>query len=419
MRTNQNIFLLAVFLWMFVVQAAGQNTIIGRVTDSRTGEPLPEVKIAWLGGDNNTEFSNEEGIYQISYISQPMGLPSILSFELPGKKTKYITLNKPLLDSLFYEIDVQLEETEISSSTASHWEQSVFEIPASTVIISRAEIERNGYMTLNEILENVPGFYTIDHRSESDITFGVRGFWAPFNRNVMIQVNGVNMLSERQNDFALNKINVSVESIERIEIVRGPLSVIYGAGAFFGVINIITLDPMGEEVSGHISSGWGSQNNFTQNFRYSLHKDGLLLSLNAMNFMRDGFEQPWDAMITDSLYDLYQNTYSSFAPFDTTTADKYKGKIINPERYSKRHQAVNFAMHYNKFSANLNYARSNFGFSFLHPGPQERNDYRSNTFNVQFSYADEIGPNNEKNKSYPKLRYEVKAGHMFSLVDAT
>ncbi len=421
MRTKYTFLLLASFVIFFASHSIGQSTIIGKITDSRTGEPLSDVKVSWLGGgDMKKELSNEEGIYQISYISKSMGMISILSFELPGKKTKFVSVNDFLLDSLFYEIDVQLEEREISSSTASHWEQSVYEIPASTVIISRDEIERNGYMTLNEILENVPGFYTIDHRSESDITLGVRGFWAPFNRNVLIQVNGVNMLSERQNDFAMNKINVSVESIERIEIVRGPLSIIYGAGAFFGVINIITLDPLGEEVSGHISSGWGTQNNFTQNFRYGLHKDGLMLSLNAMNFMRDGFEQPWDAMITDSLYDLYASTYSNLAPFDTTTADQYQGLMTNPERYSKRHQSVNFAMRYNKFTANLNYARSNFGFSFLHPGPQDRNDYQSNTINIQFGYAGESAQYDWKGgKSYTQFSYELKAAHMASLVDAT
>lgn len=423
MRTKNIPLLSALLLLMCTFQSLAQNTIIGKVTDNRTGEALEDVKVYWLGiEDAKNSFTTQEGVYQIAIPSQVYGMFSIatLAFELPGKQLHLEPINAAVLKSNFYEIDIQLKEQEISASTASHWEQSVYEIPASTVIISREEIERNGYMTLNEILESVPGFYTIDHRSESDVTLGVRGFWAPFNRNVLIQVNGVSMLSERQNDFPLNKINVAVESIERVEIVRGPLSLIYGAGAFFGVINIITLDPTGEEESGQVSSGWGDFNNFTQHFRYSLHKDGLLMSLNASNFMRDGFNQRWDDMISPAKYEFYDTTYSVTAPYDTITADQYRGKIIGGDRYSKKHQAVNFAMRYNKFTANLNYARSNFGFSFLHPGPQDRNDYRSNTINVQFGYAGEITRrDSSKQKSYTPFSYEIKVGHMFSLVDAT
>ena len=80
------------------------------------------------------------------------------------------------------ELDVELVNKDPSSSTASGWETSVYEIPASTIIIDRDEIERKGYATLNEVLENVPGFYTIDLRSESGISLGVRGQWEPFNQ---------------------------------------------------------------------------------------------------------------------------------------------------------------------------------------------------------------------------------------------
>jgi len=393
-------------LWLQVCPAFGQNLLIGKVKDKRTTASLSDVQVYWRGKKEFKQITNKEGIYTITKNSED----SILIFEKPGKKRIGRLLSKEILDSIFWELDIIMENEDISSSTASHWEQSVYEIPASTVIITREEIERNGYMTLTEILENVPGFYAIDHRSESDVTLGVRGFWAPFNRNVMIQMNGVNMLSERQNDFPLNKINVPVEAIERVEIVRGPLSVIYGAGAFFGVINIITLDPRGDGTEGHLSTAFGTQNTFQQTFRYSMFKDGLMMSLNAMNTMRDGFQQPWDAMISDSIYNLYANLYSVTAPFDTTTADQYQGQIVNPERYSRRHQSVNFALRYRGFSADVHYARSNFGFSFLHPGPASRNDYISNSIYTQFGYSGTA--------FRERISYEFTAAHTFSLVDA-
>lgn len=408
--------ILILFL-LFAGHASAQNLIVGQVIDKRTGLALEDVKISWWLGDAKKELTDEEGIFKIGIDSES----SILLVERAGKKKQFLKADVATMDSLFWELNIVMEDQDISSSTASHWEQSVYEIPASTVIVDRDEIERNGYMTLQEILENVPGFYSIDHRSESDVTFGVRGFWAPFNRNVMIQVNGVSMFSDRQNDFPLNKINIPVESIERLEIVRGPMSVIYGAGAFFGVINIITLNPLGEEVSGSISSGWGTQNNFNQSFQYSLRKDGLILSLSAMNSVRDGFQQPWDAMISDKAYAADSTNFSTAAPFDTTTSFQYKGLIVNPERYSKKHQSLNFALRYNRFSANVNYARSDFGFSFLHPGPNDRNDYRSNTMNIQFGYGGETPVTKWKNRKevQRQFSYEIKASHLFSLVDAS
>lgn len=394
-------FLLVCFV--LLNYSAFSQDIIGKVRDKRTSDSLVNVKVYWRNDLEYFVVTNNDGIYRIEKIPDA----KILVFEMPGKERREVPIEKIKNN----EYDATLENVGVTSVTASRWEQSVYEIPASTVIMTREEIERNGYLTLQEVLENVPGYYTIDHRSESDVTLGVRGFWAPFNRNVMIQVNGVNMLSERQNDFPLNKINIPVEAIERIEIVRGPLSVVYGAGAFFGVINIITINPDGTPANSQVSTGYGSQNAFKQFARYSMNKDGFVLSLNAMSFVREGFVQAWDDMVSDSTYNAYANAFNVSAPMDTMTIDQYRNQMVNKERYSRRHQSFNMSLSYNKLSANINYARSDFGFSFLHPGPSQRNSYISNTMNAQVRVAN--------TSPLKRFNYEVKLAHMFSLVDAT
>ena len=94
-------------------------------------------------------------------------------------------------------------------------------------IITRKEIEEFGYSTLEELIEKYSVFTPLNHRSETDLSIGVRGFCGTFNRNVMIQVNGVSMFNERQNYFPLNKINIAIESIEKVEFIRGPTSYIW------------------------------------------------------------------------------------------------------------------------------------------------------------------------------------------------
>ena len=289
-------------------------------------------------------------------------------------------------------------------SSASRWDQSVHDIPASTVIIDREEISENGYMTLQEILENIPGLFSIDHRSETGVTVGVRGFWSDFNKSVMIQVNGVTMLSERRNDFALFRINIPVEAIDKIEVVRGPMSVIYGAGAFFGVINIITNSKASGSNS-MISNSFGSQRTLRNFVRYSAKSGAWDLSFNAMNYRRDGFSEEWNDMVSDDIYDADIND-----PNTTTIAD-YQGLSVNRERYSSTEQSFNLAMGHGGFFANINCAFSDFGFSWSYapnfPGPKERNDFKAFTGNFQMGYGG----------SFKKFDYQLKATYMKSKVD--
>jgi outer membrane receptor for ferrienterochelin and colicin len=75
---------------------------------------------------------------------------------------------------------------------------------------------------------------------------GVRGFWSGVpNDNIIILVNGVHQVNDMWSNYPLHKITVPVEAIDRIEVIRGPMSVVYGNGAFYGVINIFTNDNSG------------------------------------------------------------------------------------------------------------------------------------------------------------------------------
>lgn len=290
---------------------------------------------------------------------------------------------------------------DMSSETASRWDKSVYEAPASITIITRKEIEEFGYSTLEELIKNILGVYTLNHRSETDLSIGVRGFCGTFNRNVMIQVNGVSMFSERQNDFPLNKINIAIESIEKVEFIRGPMSVIYGAGAFFGVLNIITKSNK-NGVHGLLSQSVGTQNTSRSVFKYGVNKDGLQIDLNLSHYKRDGFNEDWTDMMTDDLYENYSiGIYNS--------SEIWQNSKVNKDRYSTRNDGFNFSINYDGFFSNINYSRSNFGFSFVEPGPKNRNAYISNTFNGEIGYR----------SSYLErgFEYELKISHKHSLCD--
>ena len=127
---------------------------------------------------------------------------------------------------------------------ASRFEQKVTEAPASVSIVSAEEIRKYGYRTLGDALSSVRGFYVTYDRNYSFI--GVRGFNRPgdYNSRMLLLVDG-----HRINDNIFDtapigtEFPVDVDLIDRIEVVRGPGSSLYGTNAFFGVINIITRKP--------------------------------------------------------------------------------------------------------------------------------------------------------------------------------
>ncbi len=124
---------------------------------------------------------------------------------------------------------------------ASERLQPVTEAPASVSFITAEEIERFGYRTLADILRSVRGMYVTDDRNFS--LMGVRGFAKPgdYNSRILLLVNG-----HRVNDNIYGQAEIGAEfgmdpaTFERVEVIRGPASSLYGDSALFAVVNVIT-----------------------------------------------------------------------------------------------------------------------------------------------------------------------------------
>jgi outer membrane receptor for ferrienterochelin and colicins len=119
--------------------------------------------------------------------------------------------------------------------------QPVTEAPASVSFITAEEIARYGYRTLADILRGVRGMYVTNDRNFSYL--GTRGFGNPgdYNSRVLLLVNG-----HRVNDNVFGQAEIGAEFgidpalFERVEIIRGPASSLYGNSAVFAVVNVIT-----------------------------------------------------------------------------------------------------------------------------------------------------------------------------------
>ncbi|MCX7006292.1 MAG: TonB-dependent receptor, partial [Kiritimatiellaeota bacterium] len=115
------------------------------------------------------------------------------------------------------------------------------EAPAYVTVVTSDEIKQFGYRTLADILNGVNGLYVTYDRTYSYL--GVRGFNRPgdFNSRMLVMVDG-----HRLNDnvyegaYIGREFILDVDLIERVEVVRGPSSSLYGSSAFFAVVNVIT-----------------------------------------------------------------------------------------------------------------------------------------------------------------------------------
>lgn len=132
---------------------------------------------------------------------------------------------------------------------ASKYDQPLAEAPADVTIVTRAEILRYGWLTLADVLRGVRSFLVTSDRNYAYA--GVRGFarTGDYNGRILLLVDG-----HRTNDTLYDQALLGTEGpvdmdvVERIEIVRGAGSSLYGSNAFFGVINLITR--RGRDVAG-------------------------------------------------------------------------------------------------------------------------------------------------------------------------
>lgn len=275
-------------------------------------------------------------------------------------------------------LDYSLDDLmNITIESAAKRSESVVDVPASIVIITRQQIEDYGWQNLEEILSNVPGMYHInDYMWFGADNFGIRGFFTSGSFSTMvIMVNGVTQREDWYNSFPLSKINVAVEAIDRIEVIRGPMSVVYGNNAFLGAINIVTNRTDEKSLA---SLAFGSNGNYRAFGKVSGMSDRFEYSVNLSGYGSNGITEPYSKM-TDFInddWDLPQNSTS-------------EGQL-----------------EYHRFFLDAWFSFDNFYFGFLqshskrgvidyYPGYNDGHIANIQSTNSVFGYRKEFGKNNE------------------------
>ena len=368
---------------------AQTHTITGTVINGVTGKPIPGVAVEIKGGTEIVK-SSSNGNYSITI---PDTIKTITFANFAGMDILEIkNIGSDVIDIYLSEFDVydlSLEELmKIKVSTAGKQEQQISDIPASVVVITRKEIELFGYSSLKDILKNIPGYYSFNNLGVDIL--GIRGFCKEKGTNFVILVNGIKITDQK----ILKFYGIPVEAIDRIEVVRGPLAVIYGNNAFFGAINIIT----NTDILNSASLSYGSLDTKQLNGRASVEKSGLKFATNISVFKSDGRDIP--------LAKMMQNPERMDQPLFggpsgnglglPLSAQHTKGYLGKSQRYFDISASIQ------GFSLNAFYSESQNGWYYYYPSIDEGSQFKNKNFSLMSEYKKTIS---EQFSFETKLRY--------------
>lgn len=207
----------------------------------------------------------------------------------------------------------ELVNLEVSIATGTP--KSLRSTPAVTSIITAADLEAMGAQDIDEALEMVPGL----HVSHSSFVYAsryfMRGIVSTYNPHTLMLVNGIpqtSLFTGDRGERLVAMTGLPVSMIERIEIIRGPGSAVYGADAFAGVINVITRKADSTN-SNQATVAYGS----FETGRASIQQVGTLGPVRTLFSLMYGKSDGDDPVITadnQTMFDALFGTQASNAP---------------------------------------------------------------------------------------------------------
>jgi len=195
--------------------------------------------------------------------------------------------------------------------TATKIEESTADIAQDVTVITQKEIESGSYRDLAEVIRNAGGLNLVEYGNRGSFaSVSLRG---STSEQTLVLIDGKRLNKPGDGQIDLNAIPIPLEQVERIEILRGAASALYGADAIGGVINIITKIP--DESRTNLSASYGRfvTKDFSLNTSRKIRDTGFYLSLSKDK--SDGFR-------ANSDYDLNTiNTKITYAPSQDMRAD--------------------------------------------------------------------------------------------------
>jgi iron complex outermembrane receptor protein len=265
------VILTALLVFALSAPAVLSGSLSGKITDNSDGMPLPGATVTLFPSDPEAEpigaLTDDEGFFAVKNI--PADTYALTVSFIGFSPERMATFVVGETDELTF--DRGLIPTAINLSaisvTASRKPEKLLEAPASVDVIHAEDIEDRATLTTTEHLKTLPAVdIATTGLNQSNVV--VRGFNNIFSGAMLVLTDNriARVPSLRFN--AYNFIPTINEDIERIEIVSGPGSALYGPNASTGVMHMITKSPFGSEGT-TVSIGGGERELFSGSFRHA------------------------------------------------------------------------------------------------------------------------------------------------------
>jgi outer membrane receptor for ferrienterochelin and colicins len=154
----------------------------------------------------------------------------------------------------YLELEELFNEAVTTSATGKPLKAS--QAPVPMIIISREEIRRTGQRSLAAVLQNYAGI-DVNRFGATQYEVAIRGGAESGNPRLLVLVNGRQVYLDHYGQTNWDSIGVNPEEIRQIEVIKGPNSALFGFNATSGVVNIITVNPLHEQVRS-VTAGYGN-----------------------------------------------------------------------------------------------------------------------------------------------------------------
>ena len=266
---------------LFTVSASyGQTTkLTGKVQDRQTGEPLIGAHVV-VSGTGQVTIAGKDGVFELFLDKGQSSAIEVSYFGYETYRDSTHSFNDELVIIKLKSQPIDLNAVTITSSRTT---RLLRDVPELTQIISAQQIEKIDAVNLQETLElMVPGIDFSPNSHGANITLNGLN-----NRYVLILIDGERLAGEINGNQDLRQISTS--NVERIEIVKGAASTMYGSSAIGGVINIITQKPFaGIEATGAVQ--FSKYNNISDNASIDFRNKKFYSSSRFNSQYSDGYD---------------------------------------------------------------------------------------------------------------------------------
>src|SRR5262245_57618060 len=228
MRTT----MVVVIAFLSASPVSAQNTVRGRVLDAVVRVPVAGAQVR--AGGNNSVVTDSEGRFQLAPM--PSGRVE-LRVERTGDRPLLRTIDVAANTELTLYLEPLAEAHDALVVTASRRWQRLTDAPVTTELVTRREIEETGATDIAGVLFEHTGI-----ELEGGIPGGAGAMLQGFGtERVLILLDGQPLPGRIAGTFDLTRMPATM--LERVEVVKGPQSTLFGSAAMGGVINLITRQP--------------------------------------------------------------------------------------------------------------------------------------------------------------------------------